>query len=84
MKDKVDPALFEILGDLERVVEVIVTLTNGASIDELSALKMFHITRELRFINAVSGRIRVEDVLPLSRSRIIERIELDKKATIAM
>ena len=82
MNEKIDPALLLRLGKSEEMLPVIVIAKEDASLDKLQQLSKLRVRRVLRIIHALAGEARAGDIRTLSRSRMIERIELDEETSI--
>ena len=72
----------EALSNPDKALCVIVIASEPATIDQLSNLDELQVTRVLRLINGVAGRIQAKDLVRLSQSPIVRSIELDQRVSI--
>lgn len=82
MKNKVEETLKSSLGNPEEILKVIVIGVDSSAIEKIAETPELKVIRKIRFINAVAGRLRAKDIIPLSNAPFVKFIELDQEASI--
>ncbi len=82
MNHKIEPLLFEMLADPNKIIDVLVIASNPSAIEEVGKFQTLHVTAVIRFINTIAGRIQAKHLISLSESPAVQWIELNKEVSI--